>query len=104
MLAGRRLELLTGIPLIVIDDVILELARVLATKGPMAPKSAADAVHIASAAAYACDYLLTWNCRHIANAEIQRGARRIVERYGFELPVICTPEELMGDEYGSMER
>jgi len=40
-------------------------------------------------------YLLTWNCRHIANAEIQRSARR---KHGFELRTNCTPEELMGEE------
>jgi hypothetical protein len=47
---------------------------------------------------YGCEYLLTWNCRHIANAEIQRAARLVVRRQGFELPIICTPEELMGGE------
>lgn len=37
-------------------------------------------------------------CRHIANAEIQRAARLVVREQGFELPIICTPEELMGEE------
>jgi hypothetical protein len=50
------------------------------------------------ATVYACEYLLTWNCRHIANAEIQRTVRRLVRLRGYELPAICTPEELMGDE------
>ena len=58
--------------------------------------AAGDALHIAVATSYACEYLLTWNCRHIANAEIQRSARLVVRRQGFELPTICTPEELMG--------
>ena len=39
--------------------------------------------------------LLSWNCRHIANAAIQTRLRRLVEAAGFTLPVICTPEELM---------
>jgi hypothetical protein len=69
----------------------------------MPSKALTDAVHIALATVYACDYLLTWNCRHIANAEIQRAARGVVRQHGFELPTICTPEELMGDAYG-MER
>jgi hypothetical protein len=42
--------------------------------------------------------MLTWNCRHIANSEIQRAARLVMRSRGFELPVVCTPEELMGAE------
>jgi hypothetical protein len=45
-----------------------------------------------------CAYLLTWNCRHIANAEMQRAIRRVVERSGYQPPILCTPEELMGEE------
>jgi hypothetical protein len=70
----------------------------LVTDGPIPRKAAGDALHIAIATVYACEYLLTWNCRHIANAEIQRAARLVVRDQGFELPIICTPEELMGEE------
>jgi len=45
------------------------------------------------------DILLNWNCRHIANAAIQAGLRRVVESAGFTLPVICTPEELMESDH-----
>ena len=45
------------------------------------------------------DILLSWNCRHIVNAVIQPGLRRVVTQAGFELPVICTPEELMEEDY-----
>ncbi|MDP2785162.1 MAG: hypothetical protein Q8O38_11310 [Sulfurimicrobium sp.] len=44
------------------------------------------------------DYLLTWNCRHIANPEIQRGIAEYLEQIGLFLPFICTPEELLGEE------
>jgi len=77
---------------------ILELAETLVAEGAIPRKAAGDALHIAIATAYACEYLLTWNCRHIANAEIKRTARLVVRRRGFELPTICTPEELMGEE------
>ncbi|HYW46260.1 MAG TPA: hypothetical protein VE959_25565 [Bryobacteraceae bacterium] len=77
---------------------ILKLAETLVAEGPIPRKAAGDALPIAIATAYSCEYLLTWNCRHIANAEIQRAARLVVRRQGFELPVICTPEELMGGE------
>jgi hypothetical protein len=67
-------------------------------EGPIPHKAAGDALHISIATAYACEYLLTWNCRHIANAEIQKTVGMVVKRHGFELPIICTPEELMGEE------
>ncbi|APB33867.1 hypothetical protein GlitD10_1544 [Gloeomargarita lithophora Alchichica-D10] len=43
------------------------------------------------------DYLLTWNCKHIANAQIQRKLEEISLDFGYQLPVICTPYELLGD-------
>jgi hypothetical protein len=61
------------------------------------PKAQVDAAHLAIASATAVDYHLTWNCRHLANAQIltrlEQGARRL----GWELPKVCTPAELMGD-------
>lgn len=79
-----------------VNDEILKLAEDLIMKGPVPRKAADDAAHIAIATVYGCEYLLTWNCRHIANAELHRAMRQIVERYGYELPTLCTPEELMG--------
>lgn len=46
---------------------------------------------------YGLDYLLTWNCRHIANAQIQKKLAQISLDAGYELPTICTPYELMGE-------
>lgn len=97
-LASRRLELVAGVPLLAVSDAALQLAESLTRKGPLPPKAAGDAAHIALATVYGCEYLLTWNCRHIANAELQRAIRRIVERSGYEMPNLCTPEELMGEE------
>ena len=57
----------------------------------------ADALHIGTAAVHEVDYLLTWNCAHIANAEILPRVALICERFGLALPYICTPEELLGD-------
>lgn len=96
--AKKRLELLADIRVLALTEGIMKLAESLVTEGPIPRKAAGDAVHIAIATSYACEYLLTWNCRHIANAEIQRRARFVVRKHGFELPTICTPEELMGEE------
>ena len=56
-----------------------------------------DALHIGVAAANGADFLLTWNCRHIANAEMRAKIGAVGREAGYEPPVICTPEESMGD-------
>ncbi|OQW87998.1 MAG: hypothetical protein BWK78_08625, partial [Thiotrichaceae bacterium IS1] len=56
-----------------------------------------DALHIAVAIFHDIDYLLTWNCRHIANAEIHRQIAKLGFQQGYgEMPILCTPYELMG--------
>jgi predicted nucleic acid-binding protein len=97
-LATDRLEILRDIPVLAVDSEILKLAQALVTAGPIPHKAAGDAAHIAYATVYGCEYLLTWNCRHLANAELQRGIRRVVELHGYDVPSLCTPEELMGEE------
>jgi hypothetical protein len=59
-------------------------------------KALADMAHIALATVHGMQYLLTWNCKHIANAAVQRVVVKTCRQRGFESPVICTPEELMG--------
>jgi predicted nucleic acid-binding protein len=78
-LADRRIELLAGLPILPVSREILESAEDLITKGPLPRKAASDAVHIAVAAVYGCEYLLTWNCRHIANVELFRAIRRVID-------------------------
>ncbi len=92
------MTLLANIPVLALTDEILVWAGDLVKNGPIPQKAAVDALHIAIATTYGCEYLLTWNCRHIASAEIQKSARRIAVKHGFELPAICTPEELMGNK------
>jgi hypothetical protein len=58
-------------------------------------KAAVDAAHIAVAAVHGMDFLLTWNCRHIANAAIVDKVRAACAGLGYPPPVICTPLELM---------
>jgi predicted nucleic acid-binding protein len=96
-LARERVTLLANIPVLAMTSTIIEVAEGLVAAGTIPRKAAVDALHIAVATAYGCEFLLTWNCRHIANAGIRRAAASIVSRRGFELPVICTPEELMGE-------
>lgn len=63
----------------------------------MPPHAVRDAAHIAVAAVSDVDYLLTWNCKHLANAQIMRRISVVCNKQGYNMPVICTPEELMGD-------
>jgi hypothetical protein len=62
---------------------------------PMPPKAEVDAYHIAIAAVNGMDYLITWNCSHIANAGMWTRIDNICRSLGFEPPIICTPQELM---------
>ncbi len=95
--AQRRLQLLQPIPLLELNDAAKELARHLAKAAAIPRKATEDALHIALATVHGMDYLLTWNCKHIANAEMQRAVAATCRLWGYEPPVICTPEELMGE-------
>jgi hypothetical protein len=67
------------------------------TRSNLPAKAADDTIHIATATVHKLDYLLTWNCKHIANAQIQRKLTEICGDFGYKLPTICTPYELMGE-------
>ncbi len=72
-----------------------ELAREFLQRSNLPLKAANDSLHIALATVYGLDYLLTWNCKHMANAQIQKKLSQISFKFGYELPVICTPYELI---------
>ena len=95
--ARKRLDALTDIPLLELNEEALYLAKELVQKGPIPDKSKEDAIHISLATVHGMDYLLTWNCRHIANAEMRKDVASVCMAMGYEVPVISTPEELMGD-------
>ena len=76
----------------------MSVLRSLCMIGAAIPREAIeDALHVAVAAAHGMDYLLTWNCRHIANAAMRNRIADICTSSGVEAPVICTPEELLED-------
>jgi len=96
-MANRRLEILHDFPLLEVNEDVQSLAAQFLTKSNLPPKASDDALHIAVATFYGIDYLLTWNCKHIANAQIQKKLAQISIEAGYDLPTICTPNELMGD-------
>ena len=95
--AKRCLEILNGIPLLKQSEETDSLAEKLKIGISLPPKAEYDAFHIAIAAVHGIDYLLTWNCRHIANVKLRPKIEAICRDAGFEPPLICTPSELMED-------
>lgn len=70
----------------------------LATRtGALPPQARSDSIHLALAACFRIEYLLTWNCRHLANAQILRRLELEAIRRGWNLPTVCTPPGLMGE-------
>ncbi|MDB6037712.1 MAG: hypothetical protein JWM99_1553 [Verrucomicrobiales bacterium] len=96
MAAATRLGALEGLPLLPVTSQTEALAASLIHDLNLPLKAALDAAHISIAACSNMDFLLTWNCRHINNAELSPQIRRTCRSLGLESPVICTPEELMG--------
>ncbi len=96
-IASRRLEIIRNLALLDLNQSVLDLAEQFLERSSLPAKADVDAIHIAVATVHGMDYLLTWNCKHIANAQIQRKLAEISLDIGYELPILCTPYELLGD-------
>ena len=95
--AARRLEFLVGVPVLEPTNDSSANAKRLIGEGIVPAKAVVDALHLGIAAAHGVEYLLTWNCAHIANASLRRRMEALCRTMGREMPVICTPEELLED-------
>lgn len=95
--ARRRLRLLRGVPSLAISDPVKRLAAYLVQRGAVPDIAEVDAAHIALAAVHGMEYLLTWNCKHIANAAKRDEIEDACYQLGFRSAIICTPEELLED-------
>jgi hypothetical protein len=95
--AAERLRLLAGIPLLRRADPRIEaIAAELLAAHLLPEKARSDAMHVAIATVHAVEYLLTWNCKHIANANILPKVYRLLTDRGYCPPLIVTPEEFSG--------
>jgi len=92
--AKNRMSHASMLPALEITQSAVDLAQAIQHRGLIPPGEARDALHISVATVWRTDYLLTWNCKHIANAQIIRQLEKYVKTYGYDLPVICTPESL----------
>lgn len=95
--ASRRLEYIREVPFLEVTDKAVRLAQELVASGPIPEKASRDALHVAVCAVHNISFLMTWNCTHLANAEIARDIERVILRRGLVPVRICTPEELMGE-------
>lgn len=94
--AADRLQALHEIPLLQLTEEGKQLAERLVSKGAIPKKVVEDALHIAIATSNGMEYLLTWNFNHIANAVMRGKIEAVCRDEGYEPPVICTPQELLG--------
>ena len=93
--AQERLAYLEDIPLLQVPDDVNSLAESLIAGVPLPEKAGIDALHIAVAAVNGIQYLMTWNCKHIANPALRPRIELLCREQGYEPPVICTPQELL---------
>lgn len=99
LVAQKRVDFMKGIPVLQTSTKAMEIASHLTEAGLIPQGSAADALHVAIATAQGIEFLeflLTWNCRHIANAEIAERLEALLGQLGYQMPTLCTPEQLMG--------
>ncbi len=95
-IASQRIEVIRNFALLDLNQAVLDLAEQFLGRSNLPAKADVDAIHIAAATVHGMDYLLTWNCKHIANAQIQRKLAEISFDLGYELPILCIPYELLG--------
>ncbi|MGO8746796.1 MAG: type II toxin-antitoxin system VapC family toxin [Thermoguttaceae bacterium] len=95
--ARERMFIVAELPLVEINPQVIQLAEDFVSRGPFPLVAEDDAYHVAAATVHRMQFLLSWNCRHIANAQIIRRAAALCRAQGYDLPTICTPEQLMGE-------
>ena len=96
--AAERLKILQDLPLLEQTEEATRLAQALVDRVPLPERAAVDALHVAIATVHGVDYLLTWNCTHIANATLRDPIESVCRENGYEPPAICTPDELLAEE------
>jgi hypothetical protein len=94
----QALTLLDGVPLLAVDFQILDIVETYISRKVMPAVPAGDALHLAIASFYGCDFLLTWNCKHLANPNKFQHIRRINVLLNISVPTLITPLEFLDEE------
>ncbi len=92
--ARRRLHFFRTFPLLEVTDEAIELSEVYLARLPLPKTATGDALHLAISVCHRMDYLVTWNCKHLAHGEVRRAAAQLNAALGYVTPTICTPQEL----------
>ncbi len=93
--AQKRLDKIVGFAVLEVNEQIEDLAKQYFAALQIPEKAKIDAFHLAIAAWYKMDYVLSWNCKHIASGRVQKTLQETNIRLGVHTPIVCTPEELM---------
>jgi hypothetical protein len=96
-LLWKRLKALSTLTVLRRTRAVDELVEAFLSTGALPAKAKADAAHLAFATSHQVDYLLTWNCKHLANAVILSRLRPVAEQHGYRMPIVCRPLQLMGE-------
>jgi hypothetical protein len=99
----KALDLISKLPLVAIEEGIQEIVQAYILHTVMPADPAGDALHLALASYHKCDFLLTWNCKHLANANKFGHIRRVNVMLGLYVPLLVTPLELIGGRDGNQE-
>ncbi|MFL5384980.1 MAG: type II toxin-antitoxin system VapC family toxin [Longimicrobiaceae bacterium] len=97
--SAARIALLRDLPLLPLEPAVEEIVRTYITRKLMPANPGGDALHLALASYYKCDFLVTWNCRHLANANKFGHIRRVNTLLGLFVPMLVTPLELLGENH-----
>ncbi len=92
------LRLIERLPLVPVEPAVAEIVRTYIARQVMPRDPAGDALHLALASHHRCDFLVTWNCRHLANANKFDHIRRVNTMLGLIVPALVTPLELLGED------
>ncbi len=94
--SALRLGLLADLPLLPIEPAIAEIVTAYIGHKIMPANPGGDVLHLALASYHKCDFLVTWNCQHLANANKFGHIRRVNTMLGLFVPAMVTPLELLG--------
>ena len=92
------LSLVSNLPVVAVDQTVLEIVEAYIRHRVMPADPAGDALHLALASYHRCDFLVTWNCKHLANANKFGHIRRVNGLLDLLSPSLVTPLELLGDD------
>jgi hypothetical protein len=94
----KAVEMMSNLPLLPVESAIAQIVQAYIRHKVMPADPAGDALHLALASYHKCDFLLTWNCQHLANANKFGHIRRINVMLGLYIPLLVTPLEMIGGQ------